>query len=68
LNLAKKNYKNLVEALTNNAISSAAATSSNLTLSLPQSSSTFPNIANQSDTDRIEDSVNYHNIKGNIAK
>ena len=42
LDLAEKNYQNLVEALTNNTINNAVASSSNLTLSLPQSSSTFP--------------------------
>ncbi len=46
LNLGEKNYENLVEALTNNAIDIA---SSNPTLSLPQSSSpTFPNLSDQS--------------------
>jgi phage shock protein A len=46
LDLAKKHYENLVEALTNNAIATA---SSNPTLSLPQSSSTLPNPFNQND-------------------
>ncbi len=39
LNLDEKNYENLVEALTNDSISGAAASSSNLTISLPSSSS-----------------------------
>jgi F0F1-type ATP synthase gamma subunit len=42
LALTEKNYENLVEALTNDSISSAAVYSSNSMLSLPQSSSTFP--------------------------
>jgi F0F1-type ATP synthase gamma subunit len=65
LELAEKNFENLVEALTNNAIATA---SSNPTLSLPQSSSTF-NVcpATQSDIFRKEDPGNYHNSKGNIA-
>jgi hypothetical protein len=60
--LADKNYQNLVEALTNNAIANIAnASSFNSTLSLPQASSTFLSLSNQSDTIRIEDSNNYHN-------
>jgi len=57
LNLAEKNYENLVEAFTKNAIDIAASASSSLnpTLSLPQSSSTIPNLSNQSDIYRIED-------------
>jgi F0F1-type ATP synthase gamma subunit len=39
LNLDEKNYENLVETLTNDSISGAAASSSNLTISLPSSSS-----------------------------
>ena len=63
-----KNYENLVEALTNNAINAACASSLNPTLSLPQSSSTF-NVCpdNQSDIFRKEDPGNYHNSKGDIA-
>jgi hypothetical protein len=57
LHLTEKNYENLVEALTNNAINSAAS-SSNFTLSL-SSSSTFPNLSNQSDIDRVEESEIY---------
>jgi hypothetical protein len=42
LDLAEKHYENLVEAMTNNVIDSAAAScSSNPTLSLPQSSSSL---------------------------
>jgi hypothetical protein len=67
LYLAEKNYENLVEALTNNAIATA---SSNPTLSLPQSSSpTFQSPSNQSDTYRIEEPERYHNnSKGDIAE
>ena len=50
LGLAEKNYENLIDALTNNAISSADALSpSNPTLPLPQSSSIFPSSSNQQD-------------------
>ena len=66
LDLAKKNYENLVEALTNNAINTAAP--SNPTLSLPQSSSTFANLSNQSDAYRIEESEIFHNSKGDITE
>jgi hypothetical protein len=65
LDLAEKNYKNLVEALTNNIIDTAA-NSSNSTLSLPQSSSTFPNLS-KSDIYRKEESESFHNSKGDIA-
>jgi len=55
--LSMKNYENLVEALTNNAINSAAS-SSNFTLSL-SSSSTFPNLSNQHDMDRNDNSESF---------
>jgi len=55
--LSMKNYENLVEALTNNAINSAAS-SSNFTLSL-SSSSTFPNLSNQHDMDRMDNSESF---------
>jgi hypothetical protein len=67
VDLAEKNYENPVEALTNNAISSAAASSLNPTLSLSQSSSTFSNPFDQIDTYRIKEPENYHNSKGDIA-
>jgi hypothetical protein len=67
LDLAEKHYQNLVEALTSNAISSAAATFSNPTLSLPQSSSTFANLSNQNDIYRKEESESFDNSKGDIA-
>ncbi|HKG31074.1 MAG TPA: hypothetical protein VKA91_07360 [Nitrososphaeraceae archaeon] len=52
--------------MTNNAISNAA--SSNQTLSLPQSSSsTFPNLSNQRDMDRMDDSESFCQNKGYIA-
>jgi predicted DNA-binding protein YlxM (UPF0122 family) len=66
LDLTEKKYENLVEALTNNAISTAA--SSDQTLSLPQSSSTSPNPLNQSDTYRKEESEYFHHSKGDIAE
>jgi len=65
LNLGEKNYENLVEALTNNAVDTAATSSFNPTLSLPQSSSTLPSPLNQSDSYRIEkESEIYDNSKG----
>jgi hypothetical protein len=67
LDLAKKNYENLVEALTNNVIDNAANSSLNLTLSLPQSSSTFTNLFNENIIYRIEESESFHNNKGDIA-
>jgi DNA-binding CsgD family transcriptional regulator len=47
LDLAEKNYESLVEALTNNAISAAASSSSSSRLSLPQSSSMFSGYRNK---------------------
>jgi hypothetical protein len=69
LNLAEKNYENLIEVLTNNAISTAVSSSSlNPTSSLPSLSSTFIGPSNQSDTYRIEEPENYHHdSKGDIA-
>jgi hypothetical protein len=62
LDLTEKNYENLAEALTNNAID-IMASSSNPPLSLPQSSSIFPKPYNQSDKYRKEDSEIDHNSK-----
>jgi hypothetical protein len=70
LGLAKKNYENLVDVLTNSAKNAVSASSSSLnpTLSLLQSSSpTFPNLSDQSDNYRIEESEIYYNSKGDIA-
>jgi hypothetical protein len=69
IDLAEKNYENLVEAFTKNAIHIATSVSSstNPTLSLPQSSSTFPNSFDQIDIYGIEESENYHNSKGDIV-
>jgi hypothetical protein len=66
LNLAEKNYENLVEALTNNVMHTAANSSYNPTLSLPQSS-TFTSSFDQSDIYRTEKSQDFHNSKGDIA-
>ena len=67
LDLTEKNYENLVEALTNNAVNSAAASSlSNPTLSLPHPS-TFPNLSNQTDIYRLEEPESFHNSQGDIA-
>ena len=69
--MAENNYENLVEVLTNNTINTATAAasdSSNPTLSLPQLSSTFANLSNQSDIYRKEESESFHNNKGNIAE
>jgi F0F1-type ATP synthase gamma subunit len=56
LNLAERNYENLVKTLTNNVMNTAANSTYNPTLSLPQSSSMFSNLSTQSDTYRIEKS------------
>jgi hypothetical protein len=66
MDLAEKNYENLIEALTNNAIDTAAS-SSNPTLSLPQSSSTFSAPSDQRDKYRLEEPENFDNSKGDIA-
>ena len=67
LDLTEKNYENLVEALTNDSISSvAASSSSNPTLSLPSSSSIFDlDTHNQSDAYKSEEPESFHNNKGN---
>jgi hypothetical protein len=65
LDLTEKQYENLTEVLTNNAIDTAAAFNS--ASSLPQSSSTFPKISNQSDSYRIEEEEIYHNSEGDIT-
>ena len=66
--LIEKHYENLVEALTNDSISSAAVFSSNPTISLPSpSSSTFSAPPDQSDIYGIEKSESFHNNKGDIA-
>jgi hypothetical protein len=68
LGIAEKNYENLVEALTNDSISSAATSSSDPTLSLrSSSSSTFLSPSNQSDIYRIEEAESFRNSKGDIA-
>jgi hypothetical protein len=66
LDLAEKNYENLVKALTNNAIDTAGAADSSPshpTLSLPQSSSAFPSTYDQSDAYRKEQSEIFRNSK-----
>jgi hypothetical protein len=69
LDLSEKNYNNLVEALTDNTIDTAAApSSSTATLQLPSHSSlTFPSPFDQSDTYRREKSESFHHSKGDIA-
>jgi hypothetical protein len=67
LNLGEKNYENLIETLTDNVTNTVGVSSSNSTLSVPQSSSTFPNLPNQTHTYRKDDSEIYHNSKGDIA-
>lgn len=60
LDLTEKNYENLLEELTNNVMNTAANSSYNHTLSLPQSSpSIFKSPSNQSDIYRIEESDIY---------
>ena len=67
LYLTEKNYQSLVEALTNDSISSvASSSSSNPTLSLPSSSSIFDlDTHNQSDAYKSEEPESFHNNKGN---
>jgi hypothetical protein len=65
--LTEKHYENILEALTNNVIDTAAASSSNPALSLSGSSSTFSNPFYQSDTYRKEEPEIYDNSKGDIA-
>jgi len=68
MDFAEKHYENLVEALANNVISATA--SSNPKLSLAQSSFTFSNPYNQSDTYRIEEPEIYDaddDNKGDMA-
>jgi len=68
LGLAEKHYENLVGVLTNNAVDTVANSSYNLTLSLPQSSSTSSNLFNQSAAYRIEEPETFHhNSIGDIA-
>jgi hypothetical protein len=66
LDLAEKNYENLVEALTNNVINTAASSSSNPPPSLP-SSSAFLGPYNKSDTYKTEKEEMFHHSKGDIA-
>jgi hypothetical protein len=65
LGLVEKNYENLLEVLTNNAIDIAAASSS--TLSLPSSSS-FSGPYNQINTYKIEETETFDNSKEDIGK
>ena len=64
LDLSEKNYENVVEALTNDSIANA---SSNPTLALHLSLSTFSNLSNQNDRYRIEESDGFHDSKSDIA-
>jgi hypothetical protein len=64
LDLAEKNYENLIEVLTNNIMNTAAASSlSNSSLSPKFNFGTW----NQSDTYTIEDPESFRNSKGDIA-
>jgi hypothetical protein len=68
LSLGEKNYENLVEELTNNAVNTVAGSSSNPILSsLSQSSSRFPNLSNENDIYGIEEPESFHNSKGDIS-
>jgi hypothetical protein len=68
LDLVDKKCENLVEALTNNSIETAAS-SSNSPFLLPQSSFTFPNLSTQSGAYRIEEeSEIYDNSKGDNSE
>ena len=67
LDLSEKNYENLVEAFTKDAIDTASSPP-NSASSLPQSSlSTFSSPLNQSGTYRIEEPEIYDDSKGDIA-
>ncbi len=65
LDLSEKNYENVVEALTNESIANA---SSNPTLSLPSTSSTFSDPLDQNGTYRKEEPEGFHNSEGDIAE
>jgi metal-dependent amidase/aminoacylase/carboxypeptidase family protein len=65
LDLAEKHYENLIEALTNNTLSKAGASSSNPTLLLHSSS--FSLLSDQSDTYKTEKEEMFHHSKGDIA-
>lgn len=65
LDLAEKHYENIVEAMTNNAVNSAVASSSP-TLTLQQSSSIFLGALNQSDPYNEEPQI-YRNSEVDIA-
>jgi len=68
LDLAEKNYENLLEALTDNTLGTAAPSSSTSTLQLPSHSSLiFLSHFDQSDKYRIEEPEMCHNSIGNIA-
>jgi hypothetical protein len=69
LALTEKHYENLVDTLTNDSISNAAASFSNLTISLPLSSSSTFDVApyKQSDIYGIEESDIHPDSKHNIA-
>jgi uncharacterized membrane protein YvbJ len=64
LDLAEKNYENLVEALTDNAIATVATSIS----SVLQASSTFLGPYPQTYIHRIEEPENFHNSEGDIAE
>jgi hypothetical protein len=64
IRFSRKEYENLVEALTNNDIAVTSAFS-NFTLGLPQSSSlAFPRPYSQSNTCIKEELESFHNITG----
>jgi hypothetical protein len=63
MNLGEKNYENLVEALTNNAIDTVASSIS----SVLEPSSTFLGPCPQTYIHRVEESEGFHNNEGDIA-
>jgi hypothetical protein len=65
LNLAEKNYQNLLEVLANNTLNAAAASNPISSLRQP---STFANLSNQIDTYKIEEPDTHHNSNGNIVE
>ena len=64
MNLGEKNYENLVEALTNNAIDIVATSSIS---SMLEPSSTFLGPCPQTYIHRVEESEGFHNNEGDIA-
>ena len=69
LDKANRLYDSLLHHLTNSIMDNIGGStcSSNPTQLSPQSSCTFPNLANQNDTHRKEESESYYHSKGDIS-